>query len=1484
MLPKLKKKYKNRLSKNRPILDDKTQQKNSAEPHILDSEATGKGIENDTSKSLWDRAFESLRPNQQRDLRLLLSETNDDTKIHSGDPQIKRALRDVAETVQEQHNIRQAKNDGNRIHEAAKGILRAAWSLESTVTKVVVVDPTGYSTAVWGVVSLGLKFLTGMLARYAIVENIQSNHGMATTENIEDGLINLYVELLAYALEMREILRIGHAQRLWTSLSDIVDRPLSVIEAKIQANDTDLQKWLNLDHQILHHAKLDQWLMEANKIRSQLQDINQKFDISLLRVVDQAHFNSSDNETDVSLCLENTRARVLEIILDWILDAQSPKLFWLEGKAGTGKSTISRTLAKLLQEKGLLGASFFFKQGRGDRATAKYFVTTIIKQLSDVIPQLKSGIQEAIAQDSGVSERSIDQQFSQLFIEPLKCIQEDHMGRFIVFVIDAFDECQDKDGIQKILKNISRAIRALPKLQLRFFVVSRPEEPIISAFDRMDGVHEYNHCVLEERSDDEIKADMRTFLENWPETDVIEHLVERTAPLFILAATICRFVKEPKINPMIRLQEILEHANEASTLADTYLPILERSIQDEQPGATESLLQDFHRVVGSIACLYFPLSIQALARLLKIDEDTVERRVDCLRSVLTIPSDEFSGVTVYHQSFREFLIKGDSSMPFRINQANKHQELASRCFEVMKGLRNNMCNLSHDAEPRSEIPEAVIAQTIRPEMRYSCQYWIKHLQNSLDLVDKVQLMLFLENQFLYWLETMSILGLSYEVLTGLLSLAEIYPVSFYAFTNSAAFSIQSFQGFRPLLEFFKDSIRFVRKNIGIINNTPLQTYSSALIFTPKSSIVRKKYWKLVPDYFLNFPAVDEDWSPMVQEIDVDNARIMAFCPDGRWLASGRRELGLWDISDSGSGKRAKTLKTLQDSVIQCLRFSPDSHHLAIGYQDSRIEIWNIENDDQAKVILEREYSKMNVMDEDTENNPMGCVFLAFSQNAKFLLSESQESRLNLLERAIKIWDLSQVDACQSIIPSRLPVYESETKSETIFLAMLPSDMVVIAADSCGSVRKWIKSADGDWSLSLSIPYPRPAFANDLAISPDCKHLASAEMSEVDIWDIENLVDDTPIRVLNTFSAMIKIAFSSDSRWLAGQTVHGLIQVWDLATGFDTPSFVFEKKCSTGIMGFEFFNDGKSLASWYRPSTVQIWNLSEPFASMAVSNTRWGIRELRISKDGKRLASSSLDSGLEIWQVEVPGIITNEFQYKHTHTSHRFQRAMDFSQNGEWLAFYSEPKVLIRDIFGKTQALSLGPAGQCSAFSADGQLLAVVDSCESKFAIWDITKSPPLKIRELDIEEHSYVQTLVFAPDNKRLAVSSIMGHITVCDLDDETEPTPRWIGDNYGVVHSMRFSADTTHIITEHGAFDSREDQPQEPKNSEDWQLALGIQDEWVIIGGHKCLWLPAEFRGCWTAYEGFLYIGTKSGIHCLGLRIDRDLLAKYNVKCTSTS
>jgi hypothetical protein len=53
---------------------------------------------------------------------------------------------------------------------------------------------------------------------------------------------------------------------------------------------------------------------------------------------------------------------LLEEICDWV-DSEDERCIWLNGLAGTGKSTIARTVARRYFEQKRLGASFFFSRG-----------------------------------------------------------------------------------------------------------------------------------------------------------------------------------------------------------------------------------------------------------------------------------------------------------------------------------------------------------------------------------------------------------------------------------------------------------------------------------------------------------------------------------------------------------------------------------------------------------------------------------------------------------------------------------------------------------------------------------------------------------------------------------------------------------------------------------------------------------------------------------------------------------------------------------------------------------------------------------------------------------------------------------------------------------------------------------------------------------------------------------------------------------------
>lgn len=132
----------------------------------------------------------------------------------------------------------------------------------------------------------------------------------------------------------------------------------------------------------------------------------QIIDLKELAVTDGAEFETYMDQHEEE-CLPGTRKELLLNIEEWAVSPEGKCIFWLNGSAGTGKSTISRTVAKSLKERGLLAASFFFKQGEGDRGNAARFFPTITKQLFTKIPEIRPAILQVIRDNPGISGKPL---------------------------------------------------------------------------------------------------------------------------------------------------------------------------------------------------------------------------------------------------------------------------------------------------------------------------------------------------------------------------------------------------------------------------------------------------------------------------------------------------------------------------------------------------------------------------------------------------------------------------------------------------------------------------------------------------------------------------------------------------------------------------------------------------------------------------------------------------------------------------------------------------------------------------------------------------------------------------------------------------------------------------------------------------------------------------------------------------------------------
>ena len=128
--------------------------------------------------------------------------------------------------------------------------------------------------------------------------------------------------------------------------------------------------------------------------------------------------------------------------------------------------------------------------------------------------------------------------------------------------------------------------------------------------------------------------------QDWPDQSSFDTLVKMTVPLFIVAATICRFISDRKIGtPRKLLERVLSRSDDSRPqLGTTYRSVLDNLTAGKSVSQRAQIIQQFHEVIGPIVLLATPLSTSSLAELLGISKDDIDSRLDLLHSVLRIPA------------------------------------------------------------------------------------------------------------------------------------------------------------------------------------------------------------------------------------------------------------------------------------------------------------------------------------------------------------------------------------------------------------------------------------------------------------------------------------------------------------------------------------------------------------------------------------------------------------------------------------------------------------------------------------------------------------------------------------------------------------------------------------------------------------------------------------------------------------------------------
>ncbi|KAJ5159658.1 uncharacterized protein N7482_006662 [Penicillium canariense] len=1010
-----------------------------------------------------------------------------------------------------------------------------------------------------------------------------------------------------------------------------------------------------------------------------------------LPVASGAAFNSYVDQHEDE-CLPGTRIELLEEIAQWAVSPHGKCIFWLNGMAGTGKSTISRTVARSLQRK-FTTVSFFFKRDERDRGNAIRLFPTIARQLGLSIPVLAPMIRHAISQDPDIAARSLAEQFTRLIIRPFFDLEQAAEQATlpipaVILVIDALDECETDNDIRAILQVLPQ-VQDLNAVRIRVFLTSRPELPIRLGFSKIAD-HQYQNLALHEIPETMTTRDISLFLrdrftkireikdvpDDWPGGGDIQVLITMSSPLFISAATVCRFI-EANLDPVECLADLLEdQAKYATKMDKTYLPVLLRLSNED---GEEQRLRFFHQIVGVIVLLAEPLSINALSRFLDVQARVVGNLLDSFQSVLSLPSDRNLPVRILHLSFRDFLVQTKSK------------------FSVDRGDNDDFSEFLHDAKrfilKHRQIADIAPLQiycsglVFTPERTIIRRQFHKELPVWADQLPKLEQ---------YW-------SADLQTLEGHSERIESLALSPDGHTLASGS--------------FEDTIRLWDTSTGTLLQI-IEGGPQSMTFSPNG--------RLLACGFRNgtIRLLDTATSALQNTLNCDplfSASSLAFHPDGQLLAcNSGRAVWLWDAN---TWTLKRTLKGHSDWV-QTVAFSPDGQRLASGSSDSSIRLWNTSTWTLTQIL---------------QGHSDWVTSLAFSPDGRLLASSCLDNKVNL-------WD----------IPSMAVQRTLDSVSETVCSVVFSPDGLLVCGYEYGAIRFWnpatgalqqtlnghtgqvdalvfalddriFASGSHDTTVRLwdtsTIDARKQNFEHSNRVrlvtsSPGGGLLASVSGRTVGLWntatgDLEKTLSGHPGRIES-------VVFSPDTQVLASCCDRRSIWLWDISTG--APQHTFE---SSGI-SIAFSYDGQLLAfrTWGGP--VQVRDTATGALQRTLATRLGG--PVTFSPDGQILAFASQNQSVELWDIST-------WSLRHSLPQTRIEFSMVvFSPDSHLLAVSTTNHCVqlwntATGALEKTMQSHLGYITSM-ALSPDNQLLASTCS-DHALRIWNVTTSTLQQVIEVD---------------------------------------------------------------------------------------------------------------------------------------------------------
>ncbi|KAF9784028.1 hypothetical protein BJ322DRAFT_1219538 [Thelephora terrestris] len=862
-------------------------------------------------------------------------------------------------------------------------------------------------------------------------------------------------------------------------------------------------------------------------------------------------------------CLKGTRRTVLDEIELWARDFAKLPVYWLNGLAGTGKSTIAQTIAERMFAEGQLGASFFCSRDFEDRSNLQFIFPTIAIQLAHKYPEFRSVFVPLVQPDPGIAYESLYNQMDKLIVGPLK---KSPIPISTIIIIDALDECKDKESTSAILSVLARFVSQVPNV--KFFLTGRPEPRIRKGFRLPLLMKATDIFLLHEVKSDQVNSDIRQFfkesllelannsgLDHWPAKEQMDLLCERAAGLFVYAVATVKFIDSQNYPPKKRLELLLQSPgssvhvggtefDENTSLDSLYRLILQGAFGGD--GAEDD--SKVHSVLAAIVLAANPLSPSAIATLLGIDPEEVTPLLLSIHSLLILHEDISKPVQPFHKSFPDFITNPARCTNQKLCiSPSHHLGLLVHCLNLMNNtLEKNMCQLPeaiansevHDLQERAD-------KNISQALQYACRSWHKHLVNE-PTANRNEitsaLCCFLEKKFLFWLEVLSVLGALRNAVDALKVIAEWSEET-------------------SLLDLTNDCFRFIVGFFEVISTSALDVYHTALVLSPKESMVQKQYGSKFEPLATVIHGVPAVWDPSIANGKFpEEITATGWSPCSKFFAVALYYSPKIAILDAVTLKQLYTVyPQSRGSRWRRVVFSSDSHLLAgHSWWNDCIVTWDLQTGGVIGDISTQEDVHCNSMSFSECGTMLGVIFD---------------------QKTIMVYNILS-NTCISSHPVQEPAVD------TIWTC---GEYLQFATVDPGSIIIWqVSFTSGHTPTKVgSLSTPENFSSKSLVLLPALSQLAFVVEGRVVVWDAQHhkaLLNSVDAEKPETMS------FSSDGQFFICGTEGTESYLWKKSPdGYLT----HQKLVCSGTQNHPFVSpNGESVISFPSDGTmIQLWHIA-----------------------------------------------------------------------------------------------------------------------------------------------------------------------------------------------------------------------------------------------------------------------------------------------------